>query len=178
MKSYLFLVLALCSMACSKSDNDDDSSRYATTNNGVVDGYLNGSNLQFSGSSVATNTDAGAYTDAEACFEVNGDKLVLNLYMHQTRFAAAMPALEMRVSNLSYTPGTGAALSFDIDSIVPEVLLPDTEGGYSYQPLPSYTLTALKGTLSGTQLCVSFSCDVPRLGNYQVSYRGALLKAE
>ena len=100
----------------------------------------------------------------------------LVIYMHQTRFAAAMPALEMRLYRIPYTMNEAASLSYTADSWVPQVRLPNQEGGgYSYQDMPAYTLTQIKGEINDILCQMSFSCDVPRLGSYRVEYEGRLV---
>ncbi len=95
--------------------------------------------------------------------------------MHRTRFAATMPPQEMRLHKVSYTPGTGAALSFEAESLVPEMLLPnEAGGGHAWKPMAAYTLTQVEGSIDGVTCRVSFSCNVPRLGIYQVTYEGLL----
>lgn len=174
-KLLLFAFAALALAAC--NDNDSDTVRFAAENTLIVDGSLSGTNLHFLGTSVATAADGSAYTDRSARFEFAGGSEELALYMHGTRFAAAMPALKMQLRPVPYTPGEGAALSFALPTIVPNVYLPnEVGGGYSYRPMPAYTLTEVEGGIDGIDCRVAFSCNVPRLGAYRVVYEGKLLE--
>ncbi|WP_347281824.1 hypothetical protein [uncultured Alistipes sp.] len=173
-KFLLFAFALLAFSAC--NDSDSDEIRFATENTAIADGSLTGINLHFLGTSVATAPDGTAYTDSSARFEFAGGSEKLTLYMHGTRFAAAMPALKMRLFNVPYTPGEGAALSFLLPTVVPDVYLSNAVGGgYSYQPLPAYTLTNVEGSIDGIDCRVAFSCNVPKLGAYRVEYQGKLL---
>jgi len=174
MKKLFLLLLPLLCAACS---DDEPETLYAAANTSIENGRFNGANMHFLGTSTAVDADGNAFTDAEARIEFAGGRQELVLYLHKTRFAAAMPALEMRVYTLPYTPQSGASLSFAVESIVPQVLLPNSEGGgYSYQPLPAYTLGHVEGRIDDTQCRIGFTCDVPRLGAYRVTYEGQLLR--
>lgn len=175
MKKLLSLALALLAFAACNDDNDD-ALRFARENTKIENGQLTGSNMHFLGTSTATAADGTAFTDDKALFEFAGTPRELVLYMQGTRFAAAMPALKMRLYEVPYT-GLGNSISFELDEIVPGVYLPNTVGGgYSYQPLPAYTLTEVSGSIDGIECRVAFSCDVPRLGAYRVEYVGKLLE--
>lgn len=171
MMSFAAFVLAAC------NDEADEGVQYATSNPEIVDGVYSGRNMHFYGTATVTNaTDGSIYTDPEAWFEFAGGDKGLVIYMHQTRFAASMPSLEMRIYRIPYTPGEGASLSFSAESSVPQVQLPNAQGGgYSYQDMPSYTLTDVEGSIDNTDCRVAFTCDVPRLGTYRMVYEGRLL---
>lgn len=173
-KLLLLSFAAIVTAAC--NDEADDGVRYATSNPEIVDGVYSGQNMHFYGTATVTHvTDGSTYTDPEAWFEFAGGK-ELTIYMHATRFAAAMPALEMRIHRMPYTPGEGASLSFTAASTVPQVRLPnEVGGGYSYQDMPSYTLTDVEGSVEEILCRISFTCDVPRLGTYRMEYEGLLL---
>lgn len=173
----LFL-LACAALACGAcNDDDSEAIRFARENTRIEDGHLGGSNMIFYGRSVTTAADGSAYVDDKARFEFAGGNDRLALYMHQTRFAAQMPSLKMQLRPVPYTPGVGAALTFALERIVPNVLLPNAVGGgYSYQPLPSYELTDLTGSIDGVLCRVGFACDVPNLGSYRVEFEGRLLE--
>lgn len=175
LKKLLMMSLAAFALAAC-NDEADEGVQYATSNPEIVDGVYSGRNMHFTGTATVTNTvDGSIYTDPEAWFEfAGGEELVI--YMHQTRFAAQMPALEMRIYHIPYTPGEGAALSFTAESTVPQVRLPNTEGGgYSYQPMPLYTLTDVEGSVDNTLCRIAFTCMVPQLGTYRMEYEGRLL---
>lgn len=175
MKKFLFLLLAITAFtAC---NNDDDDMRFAANNTALENGSLTGTNLIFYGRAVATAADGSAYTNKAARFEFAGGQNDFALYMHQTRFSTALPALEMRIYTMPYTPGQGAALTFSAESAIPEVLQPNhVGGGSSYQPAPAYTLTHIEGSIDDILCRVSFSCDVPQKGLCRVEYEGKLLK--
>ena len=89
MMSFAAFALAAC------NDEADEGVQYATSNPEIVDGVYSGQTMHFYGTATVTNTtDNSTYTDPEAWFEIHGDKGLV-VYMHQTRFAAAMPALEI-----------------------------------------------------------------------------------
>ena len=170
-----FFLLAFAALALTACNDDSDGApRFAAENTRIEDGSLTGSNMHFLGTATATSADGAAYVDRQAEFEFAGlDDFTL--YMHRTRFAAAMPALEMRLFDQPYISGTGASFSFDLPSVVPEVRLPDA-GGYTWTSLEAYTLTEVAGSVEGTVCRVGFTCDVPRLGTYRVEYEGRLLE--
>ena len=148
LKKLLLLSFAAFTMAAC-NDEADDGVRYATHNPSIVDGVFTSDNMHFYGTATVTHvSDGSTYTDPKAWFEFAGDRESLTIYMHATRFAAAMPALEMRIHRMPYTPGEGASLSFTAASTVPQVRLPnEVGGGYSYQDMPSYTLTDVEGSV-------------------------------
>ena len=172
-----FFLLAFAALALTACNDDSDGApRFAAENTKVEAGSLTGSNMHFLGTATATSADGAAYVDRQAEFEFAGlDNFTL--YMHRTRFAAAMPALEMRLFDQPYIPGTGAAFSFALPSVVPQVNLPNqVGGGYTWTSLKAYTLTEVAGSVEGTVCRVGFTCDVPRLGVYRVEYEGRLLE--
>ena len=175
MKKLLMMSLAAFALAAC-NDEADEGIQYATSNPEIVDGVYSGQTMHFYGTATVTNTkDNSTYSDPEAWFEIHGDKGLV-IYMHQTRFAAQMPSLEMRIYRIPYTPGEGASLSFTAESTVPQVRLLNTEGGgYSYQDMPSYTLTEVEGAIDEIVCRMSFTCDVPKLGTYRMEYEGRLL---
>lgn len=173
----IFLLLMAAAAFASCDDDGTSKIKYASENTSIVNGVFTSDNMHFYGTATVTDSEGGTYTNPEAWFEFAGGSETLVLYMHQTRFAAAMPALDMRIYQFAYTPGEGASLSYDIESIVPEVRLPNqTGGGYSYQPMPSYTLSDVEGTIDNTHCRVAFTCTVPRLGSYRMVYEGRLLE--
>lgn len=174
MKKLLSLALALLVFAA--CNDDDNALRFATENTMIENGQLTGTNMHFLGSSTATSADGTAFTDDKAIFEFAGTTRELVLYMQGTRFAAAMPALKMRLYDMPYT-GQGNSISFSPDEIIPDVYRPnEVGGGYSYQPHPAYTLTQISGSIDGIECRVAFSCNVPQLGAYRVEYVGKLLE--
>lgn len=179
MKKILFLLFAAAAFAACNDDDGAPKIRYATTNDAIVNGLMQGTNMHFYGTATVTEEQqGGTYTDNEAWFETAGGSDNFYLYMHKTRFAAKMPPLEMRITDILYT-GAGNSISFAIESVVPEVSLPNSEGGgYSYRPMPSYTLTEVEGSIDGVDCRVSFTCNVPNLGTYRMEYEGKLIIKE
>lgn len=172
---FLLACAALALAAC--NDDKEDSPRFAAENTKIENGTLTGSNLHFLGTSTSASADGERYVDDNARIEIAGGSDHLAFYMQGMRFAAQMPALKIRLYDVPYTPGEGAALSFDLAEIVPDAYLPNAAGGgYSYRPLPSYTLTGVTASIDGTLCRFGFSCDVPRLGTYRVEYEGRLLE--
>lgn len=176
MKRILFLLVAAATFA---SCDDDDATKiqYASENTAIVNGVFTSENMHFYGTATVTDSEGGTYTNPEAWFEFAGSSETLVLDMHQTRIAAAMPALDMRIHQFTYTPGEGASLTFEVEDIIPQLRLPNQEGsGYSYQPMPSYALSDIEGSIDNTLCRVAFTCTVPRLGTYRVEYEGRLLE--
>lgn len=173
----LLLLLAVAAFAACNDDDGTTKIKYASENTSIVNGLFTSDNMHFYGTATVTDSEGGTYTNPEAWFEFAGDRETLVLYMHQTRFAAAMPALDMRIYQFAYTPGQGASLSYEMESTIPQVRLPNQEGGgYSYQPMPSYTLTEVEGSIDNTVCRVAFTCTVPSLGTYRMEYEGRLLE--
>ena len=171
-KILLMLALAACT-ACSNNE-ETECERYAARNDAIVDGRLTGAAMHFLGRSTVTDGKGAAYTDESARFEFadasadgNGRLIV---YMHQTRFAAGMPAVEMRIPAIAYT-GEGNTVSFSVESIVPEALI---AAAGSYQPMERYRLTDVEGSINGIICRMRFVCA----GEYKVEYEGALLNNE
>ena len=69
MKKLLFLLFAAAAFAACNDDDGAPKIRYASTNDGIIDGHLQGINMFFYGSAVATDDAGNAYTDDEALFE-------------------------------------------------------------------------------------------------------------
>ena len=177
MKKIILLLLSVAAFAACDKEDGTSKIRYASENTSISDGFFTSDNMHFYGTATVTDSEGGSYSDPEAWFEFAGDRETLALYMHQTRFAAAMPALDMRIYQFAYTPGEGASLSFEVENIIPQVRLPnEVGGGYSYQPMPSYTLTDVEGSIENTLCRVAFTCTVPRLGTYRMEYEGRLLE--
>lgn len=173
MKKLLFLLLATAALAA--CNDDPEKIHYASTNEGIENGKLTGKNMHFYGRAVVTADDGSEYIDEEAYFEFaggqSGDGQYITVYMHKTRFAAQMPALEMRIYHTPYT-GSGKSVAFSAVSIVPEVLL---SANNRWQAMPSYTLTDVEGSIDDLQCKLSFTCTVPKLGTYQMQYEGKLV---
>ena len=72
MKKLLFLLFAAAAFAACNDDDGAPKIRYASANDGIIDGHLQGINMFFYGSAVATDDAGNAYTDDEALFEFAG----------------------------------------------------------------------------------------------------------
>ena len=162
MKKILFLLFAAAAFAACNDDDGEPKVRYATTNDGIENGYLQGANLHFYGTSTVTDAKGETFTDPEAWFEFAGGPESFSLYMHKTRFAANMPGVEMRLQTVR-------------EEIIPSALKENNEGGgSSYQPVERYKITNLTGAIDGVDCRVSFTCA----GVFQVIYEGRLIIKE
>lgn len=127
MKKLLFLLFAAAAFAACNDDDGAPKIRYASTNDGIVDGHLQGINMFFYGRAVATDDTGSAYTDDEALFEFaggpSGDSEYFSLYMHKTRFAASMPPFEMKIPHTRYT-GKGNSIAFPKKASFPKQSCP------------------------------------------------------
>lgn len=175
MKKILFLLFAAAAFAACNNDDGEPKVRYATTNDGIENGYLQGANLHFYGTSTVTDAKGETFTDPEAWFEFAGGPESFSLYMHKTRFAANMPGVEMRLQTVTYTPKGDKSLNFVREEIIPSALKENNEGGgSSYQPVERYKITNLTGAIDGVDCRVSFTCA----GVFQVIYEGRLIIKE
>lgn len=175
MKKIFFLLFAAVAFIACNDDDDTVKVRYASTNDGIENGYLQGINLHFYGTSTVTDAKGGTFTDNEAWFEFAGDSKDFALYMHKTRFAANMPGIEMRLYTVPYTPTGNKSLSFAEDEIIPQARKDnETGGGSSYQPVERYKITDLEGSIDNIDCRVSFTCA----GIYKVTYEGKLIIKE
>lgn len=173
-KLLLMSLAALALTAC--NDEADEGIQYATSNPEIVNGVYSGRNMHFYGTAKVTDSEGNVFTDPEAWFEFAGGGETLVIYMHQTRFAEKMPQLDMRIYRIPYTGGEGASLFFSSESLIPQVRLPNQEGGgYSYQDVPAYTLTRVEGSVNDLICRMAFTCNVPKLGSYRMEYEGLLL---
>ncbi len=129
MKKILFLLFAAAAFAACNDDDGAPKVRYASTNDGIENGYLQGVNLHFYGTSTVTDAKGGTFTDDEAWFEFAGGPESFSLYMHKTRFAANMPGVEMRLYTVPYTPESDKSLSFSKKEIIPYALKENETGG-------------------------------------------------
>ncbi len=170
-KLFTLAFAALALAGC--NDDDDDAIRYARTNDLITEeGYITGSNLHFYGTSTVTDASGGTFIDKNARFEFAGASEEFALYMHKTRFAAAMPGVEMRLYRVPYTPAGNKSMTFTAERIIPDALKAnETGGGASYQPVERYLITALEGRIDDTACRVSFTCA----GVFDVVFEGRLI---
>ncbi|MDY5241417.1 MAG: hypothetical protein SPH60_06855 [Alistipes senegalensis] len=129
MKKLLFLLFAAAAFAACNDDDGAPKICYASTNDGIENGYLQGVNLHFYGTSTVTDAKGGTFTDDEAWFEFAGGPESFSLYMHKTRFAANMPGVEMRLQTVTYTPESDKSLGFAKEEIIPSALTENATGG-------------------------------------------------
>lgn len=174
MKRCLYLLLAAALFAgCNEKL---PAFRYAAENTAVVDGHFTGTNVHFYGEAVITGPDGNTHTEKGVEFEFAGIGNDFALYMHRIRLDAAMPKHDLRIRPLTSVPNIGPKLAFSAESIVPDVLQPnEIGGGSSYQPAPAYTMTALDGTIDGTDCRVDFRCDLPDAGTRRIEFRGKMI---
>ncbi len=168
-KFFLFIFAATICCAC----NDDDvysplpdGYSYATSNPFLANGAMMGENMHFFGTSEVTDAEGNVYVDEKAHFEFEGDGENLSIYMHQTRFAAAMPPIEMLIPTLAYT-GEEKQITFATPSVVPSANIAQT----GYQPYERYVITNLTGSVNELVCRISFTC----MGVFNVAYTGVLI---
>ena len=147
MKKILFLLFAAAAFAAC-NDDGEPKVRYATTNDGIENGYLQGANLHFYGTSTVTDAKGETFTDPEAWFEFAGGPESFSLYMHKTRFAANMPGVEMRLQTVTYTPKGDKSLNFVREEIIPSALKERTMKAEDRATSPS---NAIKSPISQAQ---------------------------
>lgn len=133
-----------------------------------ADGRVNGSMLFFGRAEVETLSSGERYVDQKARFELlPGDaqsleqQQLLALLMHETRFAAAMPALEMEAPDIAYSPATGG-IDLAAERIVPRI---------AGTPYERYALTEIGGAVRGVEFTLTFVCAA----TYRVVYTGRLI---
>lgn len=174
-KLFLFTFAAFALTACNDDKENDNGLpagyRYAETNELVSDGAILNDILFFGTSRVTTagQEQAAPFTDKKALFELTGTsqegKSVL--YMHATRFAAKMPAVEMRIPGLPFD-GSGKILTTAMASVVPENLVPATNQWFANE---RYVITDFEGRIEGTVFTATFTCA----GRFEVAYTGKLI---
>lgn len=166
-----FSLLALAALNGCSDDNADtpdptpelpDGYAYATENTSINDGTVTANMLFFGTSTVTTIASGATFTDGKALFELVADgEGKVRILMHETRFAAEMPALEMEVPGISYT-GTQKTIHLNAASVTPEI---------KGTPFAKYVITNLTGEAARTELTVTFTCA----GAFDVSYQGRLI---
>ncbi len=162
MKKLLLLTFALFAMAACGSDDNDTAPM--NDNPSINDGVMTGS-MNFYGVSRSTSPEGETFTDEGVHFEFvasAADKVTL--YMHATRFAAAMPGIEMRLTDLPYE-GEDKRLSVNVDSVVPEA---DITG--EYLPYERFAITGFKCNVESVWCKVEFDCI-----GYEVVFEGRLV---
>ncbi len=168
MKKFGCIVLALFALTACSDNDDNGGGRFPETNDCIENGSLTGRNMHFVGTTTSTSADGNVFTENDAHFETAGLEQMV-LYMHKTRFAAAMPAMEMRMPGLDYT-GNGKSLTVEAERVVPELSVKDL----GWQPMEAYALTDVSIRIDDVTCTIRFSCDVPRVGFYTVEFAGRL----
>ena len=117
--------LSSCSDGCTGDPDPTpelpDGYTYATENTSINDGTVSANMLFFGTSTVTTVASGATFTDGKALFELVADgEGKVRILMHETRFAAEMPALEMEVPGISYT-GTQKTIHLNAASVTPEI---------------------------------------------------------
>ena len=113
-------------------------------------------------STVTTVASGATFTDGKALFELVADgEGKVRILMHETRFAAEMPALEMEIPGISYS-GEEKTIDLSAASVTPEI---------KGTPFAKYVITNLTGEAARTELTVTFTCA----GAFDVSYQGRLI---
>ena len=158
--------LSSCSDGCTGDPDPTpelpDGYTYATENTSINDGTVTANMLFFGTSTVTTVASGATFTDGKALFELVADgEGKVRILMHETRFAAEMPALEMEVPGISYT-GEENTIDLSAASVTPEI---------KGTPFAKYVITNLTGEAARTELTVTFTCA----GAFDVSYQGRLI---
>lgn len=174
-KLLLFSLLLAACAAC--DDNDNNGPEFETRNDEIVNGQIvDDDEMVFLGTSTVTNPDGTTFVDENARFIIVGDGLpsivapaaTLTVYMHQVRFAAAMPGIEMRMRELAYTPGSGPNLTFAAAGpIIPQASL----AGTPWNDYKKYAITGLDGAINDVRCRIEFVC----MGTFRVKFEGHLL---
>ena len=173
---FLFaLMLATC-VACDDNDNDNGP-EFDNDNDEIVNGKIvDDDPMEFLGTMTVTNPDGTTFVDENARLDIVGDGFptpsapatTLSVYMHRMRFAAAMPALEMRINALAYTPGIGPSLTFSTPGpVVPQAYI----AGAGWTDQANFPLTTLNGAINNVQCTLEFTC----MDTHRVKFEGRLL---
>lgn len=165
-KLLLAACLGLTLGACNESEEKTglpNNYVWATFNPCIEEGRFTGRNMHFYGTSTVVDAQGGEYVDRAAYFEFAGSDNRLTLYMHNTRFAAAMPPVRMSIPRVPYT-GSGNAIGFEAAEVIPEAFVPNL----GYQPVERYLITDLDGSVEDIDCRVEFTCA----GIYRVRFEG------
>ncbi|WP_418981771.1 hypothetical protein [Alistipes sp.] len=150
---------------------------YAEVNNAVSGGKVTANMLFFGLSTVTTVSTGSVFPDDTALFEIEpAADGKLYLYMHATRFAVGMPAVEMRIPQIDYaTQGAGAKFTLSLAEINPENY---NEDAHAWQSNSNFKITDLQGTVDNLNCSVTFTCT-RKMGTksvaFAVVYSGRLL---
>ncbi len=173
-KIFLFaLMLATC-VAC---DDNDNGPEFENNNDEIVNGKIvDDDPMEFLGTMTVTNPDGTTFVNETARFDIMGDgrptllapATTLSIYMRQMRFAAAMPALEMRINTLTYTPGVGPNLTFaTAGPVVPQAYI----AGAGWTDQANFPITGLNGAINNVRCTLEFTC----MGTHRVKFEGQMI---
>ena len=133
-----------------------------TENTSINDGTVTANMLFFGTSTVTTVASGATFTDGKALFELVADgEGKVRILMHETRFAAEMPALEMEIPGISYS-GEEKTIDLSAASVTPEI---------KGTPFAKYVITNLTGKADSKYLTITFTCA----GAFDVNYQGRLI---
>ncbi len=173
-KFFLFALMLAACVACDDNDNGPD---YEDRNDEIVNGRIvDDDPMEFLGTMTVTNPDGTTFVNETARFDIVGDgrptllapATTLTVYMRQMRFAAAMPALEMRITTLTYTPGVGPNLTFTTAGpVVPQAYI----AGAGWTDQASYPITGLNGAINNVRCTLEFTC----MGTHYVKFEGRMI---
>lgn len=171
-KFFAFPLLCCLLLAGSCSDSDSDTPApddglpsgwtEAAENTALQQGRITDDMCFFGSSTVRTIGTEETFTDTRALFELRAEGTdAARLLMHETRFAATMPALEMEVPAIACT-GSEQTLALEAAATIPEI---------KGTPYERYAITDLSGGVEKTVLRVTFTCA----GRFEVTYEGKLI---
>ncbi len=148
--------LSSCSDGCTGDPDPTpelpDGYTYATENTSINDGTVTANMLFFGTSTVTTVASGATFADGEG---------KVRILMHETRFAAEMPALEMEIPGISYS-GEEKTIDLSAASVTPEI---------KGTPFAKYVITNLTGKADSKYLTITFTCA----GAFDVNYQGRLI---
>ncbi|MFR9129331.1 MAG: hypothetical protein ACLVJK_05420 [Alistipes putredinis] len=138
-----------------------DGYTYATENTSINDGTVTANMLFFGTSTVTTVASGATFTDGKALELVADGEGEVRILMHETRFAAEMPA--PRNGDTGHLLlRRGKTIDLSAASVTPEI---------KGTPFAKYVITNLTGEAARTELTVTFTCA----GAFDVSYQGRLI---
>ena len=161
------LLLCLCALHARHLLRERRNPRRFTTPRATArlsTGSFTSDNMHFYGTATVTDTNGNSFSDEEAWFEFAGDRSYLVLYMHATRLPQPC-----RRSTCAYCrcpirrAGEPRCRLRSVRSF-PRCASQRRGGGYSYRPLPSYTLTEVEGSIEDVNCRIGFTCAYPQHG--------------
>lgn len=152
---------------------------WAEVNDAVSNGKVIKNMLFFGLSNVTTVATGSVFPDDTALFELEpAADGTLYLYMHATRFAVGMPAVEMRIPTIAYTDasqGSAPRLTMTLTEVAPENWV---EAAREWQTNNDFKITGLSGTVDNLTYQVTFTCSrkvKEKWIDFKVGYNGRLL---